>query len=80
MNLGDNGTTSNGTFVPNWFPVFKNPIHGVVIISGDCELTVTASQALVEGIFNIGALDATMHVVDTIKGKVRPGDEKGHEQ
>ena len=81
QNLGDNGTTENGQFVPNWIPAFKQQqIHGVVIISGDCELTVSASQALVEGIFNIGAHNATMHEILTIKGKVRPGDEKGHEQ
>ncbi|RDX44006.1 Dyp-type peroxidase [Lentinus brumalis] len=78
--LADPGSTdANGNFVPNWIPAFKNPIHGVVLVSGDSELTVTATQAIVNGIFNIGAHNATMHEVLTIKGQVRPKDEKGHE-
>ncbi|KAM5544620.1 hypothetical protein V8D89_001518 [Ganoderma adspersum] len=77
-NLGDAGTTVNGKFVPNWIHAFKNQIHGVVIISGDCERTVTATQATVLAIFNIGA-HITLHEVTTLKGVVRPGAEKGHE-
>lgn len=79
--LGDPGAPdASGKFVPNWIPAFKNTIHGVLIISGDSELTVAASHALVAGIFNIGALHATLHEVLTLKGNVRPGAEKGHEQ
>ena len=70
----------NGQFVPDWIPAFKNPVHGVIIISGNSELTVAASHATVAGIFNIGTLRATLHEVLTLKGNVRPGDQKGHEQ
>lgn len=78
--LGDAGANdANKKFVPNWINAFKNQIHGVVIISGDCDLTVTATQAVVLGIFNIGAR-ITLHEILTLKGVVRPGDEKGHEQ
>ncbi|KAI0706756.1 hypothetical protein C8T65DRAFT_651892 [Cerioporus squamosus] len=78
--LGDPGSTdAKNNFIPNWIPAFKNPIHGVVLVSGDSELTVTATQAIVNGIFNIGAHNATMHEILTIKGKVRPNAESGHE-
>ena len=79
-NLGDAGAPGpDGKFVPNWINAFKSQIHGVVLISGDCDLTVTATQAIVLGIFNIGAR-ITLHEVTTLKGVVRPGDQNGHEQ
>ncbi|KAH9933659.1 Dyp-type peroxidase [Epithele typhae] len=80
QNLADSGVVgSDGKFIPNWIPAFKQQLDGVVIISGDSELTVTATQAIVKGIFNVGAAKATMHEVQTIKGTVRPGKEKAHE-
>ncbi|KAM5542891.1 hypothetical protein V8D89_003275 [Ganoderma adspersum] len=79
MNLGDAGAPGpDGKFVPNWINAFKSQIHGVVIISGDGEQTVTATQATVLGFFNIGA-HITLHEVITLKGVVRPGAEKAHE-
>ncbi|PIL28565.1 hypothetical protein GSI_08606 [Ganoderma sinense ZZ0214-1] len=76
-NLGDAGAPgADGEFVPNWIDAFKGQIHGVVLISGNCDLTVTATQATVLSIFNVGAR-ITLHEVITLKGVVRP--ERGHE-
>ncbi|KAI0788099.1 hypothetical protein C8Q74DRAFT_655494 [Fomes fomentarius] len=78
--LGDPGAAdASGKFVPNWIPAFKNTIHGVILISGESELTVAGSHALVAGIFNIGALHATLHEVLTLKGNVRPEPHRAHE-
>ncbi|KAI0759576.1 peroxidase TAP [Trametes elegans] len=77
--LGDSGSTVNGTFVPNWLPAFKGTIHGLILISGDSELTIAKTRLVIEGIFNFGAHNATLHEVTTLKGTVRPGAEKGHE-
>lgn len=79
-NLGDPGSTVDGKFVPDWIPAFKNTIHGVIIISGESDLTVAATHAVVSGIFNIGAHNATLHETLTIRGVVRPDLESGHEQ
>ena len=79
--LGDQGTTSSGnTFSPDWVPAFKQDIHGVVLISGDCHSTVAETLAEVEKIFLVGSHNATIHEVIRIVGDVRPGKEAGHEQ
>ncbi|KAI0353796.1 Dyp-type peroxidase [Trametes cingulata] len=77
--LGDQGTTVNGTFVPDWIPAFKSTIHGVILISGDSDVTIAATRLAIEAIFNFGAHNATLHEVITLQGTVRPGAEKGHE-
>ena len=80
QNLGDAGVPGvDGEFMPNWINAFKNQLHGVILISGDCYETVTATQATVLGIFNVG-VRVTLHEVITLKGAVRPGDQSGHEQ
>ncbi|KAI0636146.1 peroxidase TAP [Trametes polyzona] len=79
QDLGDQGQTVNGKFVPNWIPAFKGVIHGVILISGDSDLTIAATRLVVEGIFNFGLHNALLHEVITITGTVRPGAEKGHE-
>lgn len=79
--LGDPGTVdATGKFDPNWIPDFKQPIHGVILISGDSELTVAAAHANVLGIFNLLALPLTLHELFTLTGNVRPGAAKGQEQ
>ncbi|KAI0364308.1 Dyp-type peroxidase [Pilatotrama ljubarskyi] len=77
--LGDQGTNVNGKFVPDWIPAFKSTIHGVILISGDSDVTITATRLAIEAIFNFGAHNAALHEVITLKGTVRPGAEKGHE-
>ena len=79
-NLGDLGTTVSGGFEPDWIPAFKQAIHGIIIVSGDCHETVAEKLEDVEDIFSIGRHDALMHEVLRIVGDVRPGKEKGHEQ
>ncbi len=79
-NLGDPGTTTGGNFTPDWFPAFKNPVHGLIIISGDCQATVDRTLLQVEAILRVGKNDATITEVLRIVGVVRPGNQKGHEQ
>ncbi|KAM5541403.1 hypothetical protein V8D89_004957 [Ganoderma adspersum] len=81
QNLGDPpapGLGNNTAFMPDWINAFKNPIHGVIIVSGDCDLTVESTHAQVSCLFNIGCR-ITLHESLTLKGVVRPGDQKGHE-
>ncbi|KAI0788098.1 Dyp-type peroxidase [Fomes fomentarius] len=77
--LGDPGTDATGKFDPNWHPDFKKPIHGLILISGDSELTVAANHVKVLAIFNVLALPCTLHELFTLKGNVRPGTAKGQE-
>ncbi|KAI0782337.1 DyP-type peroxidase [Abortiporus biennis] len=77
--LGDAGTTANSKFDPNWVPAFKNPVHGIIFLSGDCHATVSKRVRQVEQIFKVGAHDATIHEVLRIVGDVRPDKESGHE-
>ena len=78
--LGDNGTTSNGAFSPDWIPAFKQAIDGLILIAGDSHLTVIEKLAEVKLVFSVGAHNAAIHEVTRIIGDTRPGNEKGHEQ
>ncbi|MCJ1240810.1 hypothetical protein MMC14_008814 [Varicellaria rhodocarpa] len=77
--LGDNGTTSNGAFSPDWIPAFKQAIDGLILIAGDSHLTVIEKLAEVKLVFSVGAHNAAIHEVTRIIGDTRPGNEKGHE-
>ena len=79
-NLADPGSKVSGKFVPNWVPAFKNPVHGVLIISGDSQISVDRKLAEVEAILRVGKHDATIHEILRTVGVVRPGNQKGHEQ
>lgn len=57
-----------------WEPAFKEDIHGLIIITGDCQARVDAK---LEGVKKI--LDCAIHTVKVINGKVRPGGQDGHE-
>ena len=79
--LGDPGTmTPSGDLIPDWFPAFKQDIHGVILISGDSHPTVEERLRDISKIFSVGAHNATIHEVTKIVGDVRPGDQKAHEQ
>ena len=80
QSLGDKGTTSSGTFDPDWDPAFKNGVHGVILITGDCHPTVSETLREIEKIFSVRAPNALIHEVKRLVGDVRPGSEKGHEQ
>lgn len=81
QNLGDKGTTSSdGKFNPDWDPAFKDgKIDGLIILSGDCHVTVKEDLKKIRELFLVGTKDALIHDVITIVGDVRPGKEKGHE-
>lgn len=82
QSLGDKGTTTNGTFSPDWIPAFKagNLIDVLIFFSGDCHQTVDEAVKKVDLIFGVGTHNASLHEVLRIVGDVRPGAEKGHEQ
>jgi hypothetical protein len=81
-NLGDPGSPSfSGVFVPStWITEFKQEIHGLILITGDCHATVDGRLADIEKIFLAGEENATIHEVLTLVGDVRPGDQSAHEQ
>lgn len=81
QSLGDKGTTTNGTFSPDWIPAFKagNLIDVLIFFSGDSHQTVDESVKKVDLIFGVGTHNASLHEVLRIVGDVRPGAEKGHE-
>lgn len=70
----------SGEFSPDWLPAFKQDIHGMFLVSGDCHNTVAEKLEQVGRIFSMGGHDATIHELIRIVGDVRPGKEKGHEQ
>nr|WAW38308.1 DyP-type peroxidase [Cyanosporus caesius] len=79
--IGDAAFTSDchGTFEPNWVPAFKNPVHGVILVSGSSRLVVEVTVLEIETILKVGCVDATVHEVLRVVADVRPGDQKGHE-
>ncbi|KAH9848438.1 hypothetical protein C2E23DRAFT_739585 [Lenzites betulinus] len=79
-NLGDSGAaTGNGSFDPDqWLPAFKETIHGVILIAGDSDATVTATRQQIETIFSSGQ-QAGLHEILTLTGSVRPGALHAHE-
>ncbi len=79
--LGDPGiTTTTNEFSPNWDPAFKKPIHGLILVAGDTQVTVNSKISQIEVILRVGEHDATIHEVLRIVGDVRPPPEDGHEQ
>jgi hypothetical protein len=78
--LGDQGTSTGGTFEPDWLPPFKQEIHGLIIFSGDSHATVNSKLKEVLHIFGFGTSKSSVTEVFRITGDVRPGKEAGHEQ
>ncbi|KAF8480542.1 Dyp-type peroxidase [Gautieria morchelliformis] len=81
-NLGDPAFTAGqfqhaqqlGDNVPDWLPAFKGDMHGIILIAGDCEASVLATEAKL-----LLLLGHTIKQVFKVNGVVRPGAEKGHE-
>ena len=71
--FGNIGTLNDNA--ENWLPVFKDGVHGVIIVAGNCREVIDPKVAEIRGI-----LGTTIHEVFHVIGKVRPGEEKGHEQ
>lgn len=72
INLGDPRSADGKT--PDWAPAFLQPLHGVILISGDCHGTTNKKKAEIDRIFR-----SSIKEVTTIRGDVRPGAEDGHE-
>jgi Dyp-type peroxidase family len=77
--LGDSGTGTGPTFVPDWIPQFKEKIDGLIIFSGDSHATVNAKVHQVLTIFGFGTPKSSVAEVFRVTGDVRPGNEAGHE-
>jgi len=72
INLGDPRSADGKT--PDWDPAFLQPLHGVILISGDSHATTDKKKAEIDLIFRQSIKEVT-----TIRGDVRPGAEDGHE-
>lgn len=70
-----NDPVANGQ--PKYEPAFMSPdkLHGVILVAGNTPQIVDNKLADIKGV-----LGATVKEIITIKGKVRPGSVKGHEQ
>lgn len=66
--------------IPNWLPVFKDGVHGVLVIAGDSQDTIDATLSDVERILGLGTEQATIREVFRVTGNVRPDLQRGHEQ
>jgi len=72
LSLGD-PRASNGTG-PDWDSHFLQPLHGLILISGDCHSSTDKKKAEIDQIFG-----SSIKEIITIRGDVRPGAEDGHE-
>ncbi|KAF8621428.1 hypothetical protein AX15_007788 [Amanita polypyramis BW_CC] len=77
--LGDKGTGSGSTFVPDWLPPFLEDIHGIIVFTGNSHITVTEKMFEVLGHFAFGTPFSSITEVHRIRGDVRPGKFAGHE-
>ncbi|KAF4612368.1 hypothetical protein D9613_003959 [Agrocybe pediades] len=78
-NLGDKGTGSGPSFVPDWEEPFKKDIHGVFLVAGDSHDTVNKKIGEIKQIFGVGGHTPSLTEVTTIVGDARPGDQSAHE-
>jgi hypothetical protein len=79
--LGDKGSGTGPSFVPDWDPAFLQEIHGVILVSGDSHSSVNKALSEAKIAFGIASLDEpSIKEVISIVGDVRPGKESGHEQ
>jgi len=76
-NLGD---PKNSDGLPDWEEPFLKDIDGVFIIAGDSHLSTEKKKIEVELIFKAHTPLASLEIIETLVGDVRPGDQDGHEQ
>jgi hypothetical protein len=62
-------------FNKTWLKEFKQEIHCLILITGDCQDTIDFTLAKIKKI-----LGSTVREIKLAQGKVRPGDQKHHEQ
>jgi hypothetical protein len=78
--LGD-PVSALGRDLPDWDPKFLQPIDGLIIVTGESENSMKSKFEEVKKIFlTANKSQATMHEVVSYVGKVRQGDQRGHEQ
>ncbi|TFK71840.1 peroxidase TAP [Pluteus cervinus] len=78
--LGDPGSGTGPTFVPDWDAAFKgNQIHGSFLVAGDSHPTVDSKIREIEKIFGVNTPKSSICHILSISGDVRPGVESGHE-
>ncbi|TCD63946.1 hypothetical protein EIP91_004756 [Steccherinum ochraceum] len=77
--LGDKGATFDNKAPPtDWVQAFRDPVHGFMIVAGDCQATLDERLAEAMQILQMSST-GTCHEVLRLQGAVRPGDQKGHE-
>jgi deferrochelatase/peroxidase EfeB len=72
--IADPGVVTGSKTDPAWEPPFKQTIHGCILITGECKLTIFERLEHIEFIFA-----GTIKTVIQVHGNVRPGAEAGHE-
>jgi len=72
--LSDPGVVTGSTTDPAWDPIFKQTIHGCILITGNSLITLRARLVELDVI-----LAGSVKNLATIDGAVRPGAERGHE-
>lgn len=73
----ENDIKELGDKIEDWIAEFRGKqIDGVINVSGDSKDTVDESIEHVHGVFSLD----TLREIITLRGKVRPKKEKGHEQ
>ncbi|PPQ90336.1 hypothetical protein CVT25_007738 [Psilocybe cyanescens] len=78
-NLGDKGTGTGESFVPDWDEPFKQDLHGVIIVTGDCHATVDKTLHNIEHIFGVGSNAPSIVEITSVRGDARPGKLSAHE-
>jgi hypothetical protein len=78
--LGDKGTGTGPTYVPDWEKPFLQDIHGLILVSGDSQESVKKALDGAKKTFGVGTPTPSIKEVTTIVGKVRPGNLSAHEQ
>lgn len=86
--LGDiafaNGQLANaegvlGDDLKEWDEDFKKDLHGLILVTGDCNENVDMKLGSTKALFGCGTPHASIVEVTHIVGHVRPGKEDGHE-
>jgi len=63
---------------PKWDKEFLEQIDGVILVAGDSDKTTKKKIQEVTKVFGHGN-NSSIHIVRSIDGSVRPGDQNGHE-
>jgi hypothetical protein len=74
--LADPADAASGSSNPKWDSEWRGPeIHGVLLVAGNTTALVKEKLDRIVKLF-----DGSVKLDFKLDGKVRPGDQKGHEQ